>query len=261
MRLALSATSNPISSWVRDTLPTFLHEIEKAGHSLDERATRLTVTNSRVVPEARAGLLNDLFADDEVDAILDVSGGDLANEVLDLLDYDLIAANPKPFVGYSDVSVVNLALNKLAGLTPTWWHADRILERGTGDLDKILRGERLIPTLNGDGKSPTGPILGGNIRCIAKLAGTRYWPAFENCSVFLEGRSVDLGTAATYLTQLKQAGFFDRADALILGQFTVLDDEGKRETLIELVSEKTDLPIWHAPFVGHSKDAEPMTIG
>ena len=48
----------------------------------------------------------DLYRNNEIKAIFDISGGDLANEVLDYLDYDYISKNPKPFFGYSDLTTV-----------------------------------------------------------------------------------------------------------------------------------------------------------
>lgn len=280
MRFALSALSNPITWWVRDTLSEFRATIEAAGHSLDVRATRLPVLAGRVDPRERADLVTALFVDDDVDAIIDVSGGDLANETLDFLDYEAIRANPKPFAGYSDISVVLLALHEYAELRPTWWHADRVLTRGCEELSDLGRGERFIPTdvsvetphTDADAlivRALSQPVLGGNIRCIAKLAGTTYWPSLpEGSTRFLEARNLDAYAVATYLTQLRHAGFFDGAGAILLGQFTKLDAQGNHATVVELVRENlaliestTDLPILHAPHVGHSADAEPLTIG
>ena len=48
----------------------------------------------------------DLYKNPKIKAIFDISGGDLANEVLDYLDYEFIAKNPKPIFGYSDLTTV-----------------------------------------------------------------------------------------------------------------------------------------------------------
>lgn len=279
MRFGLSALSNPISRWVRETLPAFRQAVATAGHSLDERAIELAVINGRVNPRERAELTNTLFTDDSVDAILDVSGGDLANETLDFLDYDVIRANRKPFAGFSDLSVVLLALYERASIQPIWWHADRILNRGADELAALGEGAGFTPTdvALEDQATEAGtvikqalaaPILGGNLRCIAKLAGTSYWPTLPAGSTcFLEARSLDAHVVATYLTQLRHAGFFDDAGAVLLGQFTKLDEDDKRTTVVDLLRENLalvgapNLPILHAPHVGHSADAEPLTLG
>ena len=64
--------------------------------------------------EERAEVLMKFFKDSSIKAIFDVSGGDLANGVLDYLDFEIIKNNPKPFFGYSDLSVI---LNSLYSKT------------------------------------------------------------------------------------------------------------------------------------------------
>jgi muramoyltetrapeptide carboxypeptidase len=68
-------------------------------------------------PEARASDLHAAFADDDVGVVLASIGGNHSNQVLPHLDFDLIAAHPKVFQGYSDVSVLHWALARHAGLS------------------------------------------------------------------------------------------------------------------------------------------------
>jgi muramoyltetrapeptide carboxypeptidase len=56
------------------------------------------------------------FSDDKVKVVLCAIGGNHSNQLLPHLDYDLIAARPKIFQGYSDVTVLHWALMKHAGL-------------------------------------------------------------------------------------------------------------------------------------------------
>ncbi|WP_314083670.1 LD-carboxypeptidase [uncultured Gemella sp.] len=56
--------------------------------------------------EIRSEELMNFFSDKSIKAIFDISGGDLSNEILDYLDYDIIKKNIKLFFGYSDLSVV-----------------------------------------------------------------------------------------------------------------------------------------------------------
>ena len=65
--------------------------------------------------EERAEALMELYRDDRVRAVFDVSGGDLANEVLEFLNYDFIRNLPKPFWGYSDLTCVLNALYTKTG--------------------------------------------------------------------------------------------------------------------------------------------------
>jgi muramoyltetrapeptide carboxypeptidase LdcA involved in peptidoglycan recycling len=56
------------------------------------------------------------FRDPEVKAIICTIGGSYANELLPHLDYGLIKANPKIFVGYSDITVLHYAIFTQTGL-------------------------------------------------------------------------------------------------------------------------------------------------
>jgi muramoyltetrapeptide carboxypeptidase LdcA involved in peptidoglycan recycling len=67
-------------------------------------------------PEDRVADLHDAFADDEVAVILAGIGGNHSNQLVPLLDFDLVRAQPKVFQGYSDITVLHWALAKHAGL-------------------------------------------------------------------------------------------------------------------------------------------------
>ena len=65
---------------------------------------------------ARAEDLNALFADPEVDVVQALQGGFGSAQAIPYLDFDLIAANPKPLVGYSDITALHVAIRQNAGL-------------------------------------------------------------------------------------------------------------------------------------------------
>ena len=60
--------------------------------------------------------LHAMFRDPEVDAVFCVRGGYGSAHLLDRIDYDLLRRNPKIFLGYSDITVLHLAIHKLARL-------------------------------------------------------------------------------------------------------------------------------------------------
>ena len=100
------------------------HRVERATaylESLDLRV-RLMPNAARsdgwasAPPEARAADLHVAFADDEVAVVLASIGGNHSNQLLPLLDFELIAAHPKIFQGYSDLTVLHWALAKHCGL-------------------------------------------------------------------------------------------------------------------------------------------------
>ncbi len=67
-------------------------------------------------PENRAADIHAMFLDPEVTAIIASIGGDHSCHLLPLLDFDLIAAHPKIFMGYSDITVLNVAISAQTGL-------------------------------------------------------------------------------------------------------------------------------------------------
>ncbi len=81
-------------------------------------------------PEERAADLMKSFTDSSVDGVMTVWGGWNSNDIIDLLDYATIRRHPKVFIGYSDITVLNIALLEKANLVNfqgpaliTWTHA------------------------------------------------------------------------------------------------------------------------------------------
>jgi len=69
--------------------------------------------------------LTELFRDPEVKAIWSLTGGRFAFSYLDAIDYDVVASNPKPLIGMSDIAVPNLAIHSRTGLVT--FHADPLV--------------------------------------------------------------------------------------------------------------------------------------
>ncbi|MGL4338225.1 MAG: S66 family peptidase [Turicibacter sp.] len=222
--------------------------------------------------QERAKMLMDYYQDDKISAIFDVSGGDLANGVLDYLDYEYIAAHPKPFFGYSDLSVVVNALYAKTN-TPTYLYQIRNLVgvcgtvQQTNFLETLMGNQRSLFEFEYDfvqGTQMTGIVVGGNIRCLLKLAGTPYMPDFSDKILFLEAMSGDVAKMATYLTQLKQLGVFKQVKGLILGTFTEMEKNNQSLTIIELVKliiEDHELPMVKTSQIGHGPDSKCLIIG
>ncbi|HEV8246760.1 MAG TPA: LD-carboxypeptidase [Polyangiaceae bacterium] len=96
----------------------FPHRVERAQAALEALGFRLKFgrharnSNGFVsdTSENRAHDLHEMFRDPEVRLILATVGGDHSCHLLPLLDFELIRANPKPLVGYSDITVLNVAI-------------------------------------------------------------------------------------------------------------------------------------------------------
>ena len=219
--------------------------------------------------QVRAEELMSFYKNKEIKAIFDISGGDIANEVLDYLDYDVIKRNYKPFFGYSDLTTV---LNTLGSQTNEVNYLYQILniieneEIRTNFENTFMKNEQILFDVNWkffQGNSIEGRVVGGNIRCFLKLAGTKYFPEVENKVLFIEGLGTSIEGFVTHFAQLKQIGVFDKISGLLIGTFTKIEKEISVEELFELIQEyiPSSLAVAKTQEVGHAKNSKALKIG
>ena len=213
-----------------------------------------------------------LYTNDEVKAIFDISGGDLANEVLDYLDYNYIAQNPKPVFGYSDLTTV---LNAIYAKTnnSVYLYQVRNLIYSDSENQKANFINSLFNSTDDlfnfsykfiQGKSIEGIVIGGNIRCLLKLAGTKYMPDFTDKVLFLESMGGEAGLMSAFLNQLKQMGAFDKIRGLLLGTFSKMQENNISPTIEELIIKTIDnpnLPVAKTEEIGHGATSKCIIIG
>ena len=219
--------------------------------------------------QVRAEELMSFYKNKEIKAIFDISGGDIANEVLDYLDYDVIKRNYKPFFGYSDLTTVLNALGSQMNEVNYLYQILNIIESKkirTSFENTFMKNEQTLLDIKWkflQGSSVEGEVIGGNIRCFLKLAGTRYFPEVENKVLFIEGLGTSIEGLVTHLAQLKQIGVFDKISGLLIGTFTKIEKETSLEELFELVQEyiPSSLAVAKTQEVGHEKNSKALKIG
>lgn len=225
----------------------------------------------------RADALMDFYRDEEIAGIFDISGGDIANGVLPYLDYETIADSGKTFWGYSDLTtVINAIYTKTGRASVLYQIRNLMYEHGAQQIkdfknsfinhtDDLFRIDcRLISPGSADQHDGMhGIVVGGNIRCFLKLAGTEYMPDLTNKILLLESLSGTAARMETYLCQLEQLGAFRKAAGILLGTFTEMQEKNSVpsiETLIRKFAGK-DLPIAVTDQIGHGTDAKGIWIG
>ncbi|EHK2407835.1 LD-carboxypeptidase [Clostridium perfringens] len=222
--------------------------------------------------EEKARALEKLFLDKDIKMIFDISGGDLANEVLDFLDFNLIKENPKPFFGYSDLTVLLNAIYSQCDITTYNYQLRNLIgkfkeEQMQNFKASFIEGKEDIFNLDYkwiNGSHLEGIVVGGNIRCLLKLAGTKYMPDFKDKILFLESFSGNSAKMVTYITQYKNLGVFNEVKGIILGEFTEMEREDLKPDIVEILKRvigEINIPILKTSNLGHGADAKCIPIG
>lgn len=222
--------------------------------------------------EEKARALEKLFLDKDIKMIFDISGGDLANEVLDFLDFNLIKENPKPFFGYSDLTVLLNAIYSQCDITTYNYQLRNLVgkfkeEQMQNFKASFIEGKEDIFNLDYkwiNGSHLEGRVVGGNIRCLLKLAGTKYMPDFKDKILFLESFSGNSAKMVTYITQYKNLGVFNEVKGIILGEFTEMEREDLKPDIVEILKRvigEINIPILKTRDLGHGADAKCIPIG
>jgi muramoyltetrapeptide carboxypeptidase len=196
-------------------------------------------------PEMRLRDLHHAFADDDVRAIFCSRGGYGANYLLDDLDLDLIAESPKPLIGYSDLTALQLWLLDQLQL-PMFYgpmlSADFAREDGVHlpSLQAALSGKTYsvgaaegLRTLH-PGRT-RGTLYGGCLSILVALLGTTYEPQTEGKLLFLEDVNAKPYQIDRMLWQLREAGKLEGVRGIVFGEMLDCVSPGAPVGLLEEV--------------------------
>ncbi|MCR5454974.1 MAG: LD-carboxypeptidase, partial [Bacteroidales bacterium] len=187
--------------------------------------------------EARANQINSLFAQKDVKAIICARGGYGTTRILDMIDYDLIKNNPKIIGGYSDITALVIAINKMTGLTT--FHSSMLVPDETeytrSTMWKMFRGgirnTKVLCDPNEDQEAPTidlsptpsksrctGTLIGGNLCLLEALIGTKYDFNLANKILFIEEINEPPYKIDRMLTHMKMSKNFSGLRGIIFGK-------------------------------------------
>jgi muramoyltetrapeptide carboxypeptidase len=196
-------------------------------------------------PEMRLRDLHHAFADDEVRAILCARGGYGSNYLLEDLDLDLIAESAKPFIGYSDLTAVQLWLLdqiQLPAFHGPMVSADFARDGGVhlASLRAALSGQTYsvgategLRTLH-PGRA-RGTLYGGCLSILVALLGTPYEPQTEGKLLFIEDVNARPYQIDRMLWQLLQAGKLDDVKGIVFGEMLDCLSPGAQPELLDEV--------------------------
>ena len=274
MNIGIVACSNGLSIERREQIEALIKQLENYDmHAIC--SPHLYAENGVAAGTAveRARVLMDFYRDESIGAIFDVSGGDIANEILPHLDYAVIANARKPFWGYSDLTTIINAIYACSNV-PSVLYQVRNLVKDRAEVQQMRFAEYAAHTDRKGmlfdlryeflrGREMGGIIIGGNVRCLLKLAGTPFWPDMKDKILFLEALGGDEGSLRTYFAQLEQLGAFRQIAGILLGTFTRFEESQAGMTVYEILEPHLpkDLPVAKTPDIGHGSDAKAIEIG
>jgi muramoyltetrapeptide carboxypeptidase len=245
---------------------------------------------SAATPAEIAGELNGLLRDPEVRAIIATDGGQTALGYLDLIDLEAIKADPKPILGYSDISLLHLVLYARTGLVG--FHADMAVPGFGGhwqaapatrqaELEKLY--SRLLTGTEAIGALPASPswecwrtgrtegrLIGGVINRIVLAQATPFalpleW--FDGAVLFWEEMGGLASYVWSYLQVMRHSGILDRISGMVVGvprEIIGLEAPDASPTLAEIVLDvlgDRDIPVLGNVDVGHAGPNLPMPVG
>jgi len=218
--------------------------------------------------ERRARELEEMFAREEVRAILCARGGYGANYLLDEIDLDKIKAHPRIFVGYSDITTLLTHFIDAAGfvtfhgpmVAKDWAHEDGV---DIASWQAAVAGQgpwklALGPNSGVSGiveGSAEGILYGGCLSLLAASLGTNYEFQAKGTILFLEDVAAKPFQVDRMLMQLKLAEKFEGVRGIVFGEMLeCLQNPNQGYTLQEVIRRvigDLDIPVAYGVRSGH----------
>ncbi len=234
--------------------------------------------------ESRVADIHEAFSDDSVDALMTVVGGFNTNQLIDMLDYKLIKANPKILCGFSDITCLAHAITvKTNIVTYSGPHFSSFgMQKGfdytlnyfkkclmqdepyeiepslefSDDLwfldqenRTFIKNDKFWILNEGINKKITGKLFGGHTRCISSLQGTEFWPVLDNSILLLEeDEEVSPQIFDRMLQSLIHQKDFKGVKAILIGRFQN-GTKMTKDLLLQIIKSKKALK--EIPVIGN----------
>lgn len=222
--------------------------------------------------------INAAIRDTNVRAIIATRGGKGAYRIADRLDVDAARADPTLLVGFSEITVLHLALLTHCGLAAVHgacWPPEQFggptaasFEAAVFTADAIrISAVPHEPTaaLTTTGRA-TGRLIGGNQDSVATSAGWAL-PDLRGAILLLEGENQRLGHIDRQLTMLTNAGHLRGLRGVAIGQYTRCEPDASTQgswTVLDVLRDRLgrlDVPILGGLPIGHGDHPLAVPIG
>lgn len=286
----------PSQSWNKNYEASYTRSIKR----MESAGFKLTFSNNirnvnrfgTATVSDRLKDMHEAYGDKNVKAIWCVTGGWSANELLPHIDWDIVTANPKPLMGFSDITVLLNAIYAKTGqvglLSPNFGSIgrSRLFEYSLQNLTGMLQGELSIlqPSrkwaVRGMKARKTRPwkilvegnargkIIGGNLGTFYLLQGTKYQPIFNEPIILLAEDDDESGkyTAREFDRRLESIlqlpGARENITGVLIGRFQ-LDSRVTMPDIIDIVERKfgNSIPVFADLDFGHTAPNLSLPIG
>ena len=238
-------------------------------------------------PRRRAEDLNALFADPEVDVVQALQGGFGSAQAIPYLDFDVIAANPKPLVGFSDITALHVAIRQRAGLATIY--ANGLIGVGSTEVTSFSK-DRLLDVLRGGGAGVvppnpddpwvrsirggrvTAPLVGGCLWLLMQTMGTPWEIELDGAILFFEDTHSPPYHIDGNLVQLAHAGKLDGVAGVVVGHMEKCDwgdlrpvsDWARSRSIEDVLEERLEplgVPVLYGLPLGHGKHLAALPLG
>ena len=213
-----------------------------------------------------------LWQREDIKALWAAGGGNRCTHLLETINFEKLTANPKILIGFSDVTSLLNAVYAHTGITtvhgPVFKNVHKYQEMD--HLMDLLQGKTAEypvkkENIFRDGKA-IGKLVGGNLSLFQYLPETLPGSFYENTILFLEDCNEDLSKLDRMFLHLKRTGVLSKIKALVLGEFSDLQDTGRPfgYSLTDIISEHAeglDIPILTDMPFGHGENLYAFPIG
>lgn len=277
---------------MKQTVPSFLQPGDTIGISATARfatAESLAIAERKITAEGfncyyspeismqhhqlagtvaeRVQHFNALIHNPNIKAIWNIRGGYGSAEIVDLVDWDTLIAQPKWLIGFSDFTTflchgVQKGIATLHAPMPISF-ASTLPDALAATFD-VLRGKEdalhcILP------KTISGQIIAGNLSVISSILGTSSLPSLDDCVLIIEDLDEYHYHLDRMLLALRRRGAFNNLRAVVLGEFSDIHDHDilwgpdVRHSLRKHFEEE-EVPVYEHPIIGHGKENWPIIL-
>lgn len=293
-KIGIIAPGDPVCGVLpEDNIAAGTKYLKDKGFTIEEGESVKIFTEKYIAgpPELRIKDIHSFIQRDDVGCIMAFWGGLNSNQLLDSLDYDLIKANPKIIIGYSDVTALTTAITTKTGLVTfsgpgfisfakpepfdyTWEYfkktcinpRERVVVKPSSEyaddlfflreddsyrIKKKNEGIKVFKSANTQGE-----VVAGNLQTLLVLSGTEYLPEMDSKILFVEEDETSTPAHVDrFLCQCKQLGWFEKINGIVFGRFTEqsrFSEKNPFEDILEEYFSKVSYPVLYNVDFGHS---------